>query len=109
MSDSRKDPRRLRILLAEDDECVAGVISSGLRTRGHEVIRVTTGKEALDVPEFDVLITDDELIGDMNGVELLEVLGARRSGVPAVFISGHHNPDRSRLHGGRDREGSQDF
>jgi len=42
-----EDRPSLHVLLAEDDECVAGVICAGLRSRGHEVTCVTTGKEAL--------------------------------------------------------------
>ena len=89
-------PSGLRVLLAEDDRDVAEVLVAGLGMRGHEVSCVATAREVLAARDFDVLVTDDQLRGDMNGLELLEALDVRGTGLPAIFISGSHDLERNR-------------
>ncbi len=94
MKSSEEGRSGLRVLLVEDDRDVAGVLQAGLQMRGYEVSCVATADEALTVQDYDVLVTDDQLTGSMNGLELIEAVDTRGTGRPAILISG--NPDLER-------------
>jgi two-component system OmpR family response regulator len=82
----------MRILLIEDDEDVARVITAGMGEAGHQVIFAATGPEgmsrALD-GGFDVMIFDRQLPGGVDSANLLKDLRGRGVGTPVVFLSGH--------------------
>jgi PAS domain S-box-containing protein len=66
-----KSNRRLRILLAEDNEINRMVAIGTLKNMGHHVLAVQNGKEALKALErerFDLVLMDIQM-PDMDGVE----------------------------------------
>ncbi len=82
----------VRILLVDDEEMVAEVLSRGLRRLGHEVTTVTDSRKALEIfarrpREFDVVITD-QIMPHMSGVRLVRELQKVRSGVPVILTTG---------------------
>ncbi len=86
-------PRPMRILVAEDEAGVAGVLSGLLRRLGHEVEVARDGREALarvEASPYDLLIVDVKMPG-MGGRQLWEAL--RDRGSPLVrrlaFMSGN--------------------
>jgi DNA-binding NtrC family response regulator len=49
------------------------------------------GREALvelESQSFDLVVTDYQMLG-MNGLELAEILGRRRPGMPVILMTGH--------------------
>jgi CheY-like chemotaxis protein len=89
----RPDP--LRVLLAEDDSLIRRLVSVILEKRGHSVVAVGNGRQALAALEresFDVLLTDVEMpeldgIGTLRAVREKEKSTARRLRV--VAMTGH--------------------
>jgi len=75
----------LQVLLIEDDESIAEPLSVGLARQGFEVTRVTTGREALEPHEPDVILLDLGL-PDMDGLEVCRRLRAR-SDVPIIVVT----------------------
>jgi two-component system OmpR family response regulator len=81
----------MRILLIEDDEDVAGVVTSGMREAGHAVVHANNGPDGLALAEserFDVMIFDRQLPGGVDGATILETLRAGAVATPVLFLSG---------------------
>jgi len=84
-------PRRLRILLVEDDFLIRLNAADLVQDLGHEVVEATTAEEALPVLEsraFDVLLTDVGLPG-MSGTDLAKRAREVRPDIGVVFATGH--------------------
>ena len=82
-----------RILVAEDDALVRGMLERMLRELGYEVHTAGNGQEALAMAEggagpFDLVITDVRM-PRMNGPELGRRLEQRWPGIPVLYISGY--------------------
>jgi PAS domain S-box-containing protein len=80
----------LRILLAEDNPINMMLIRELLRRRGHSVVEVTTGNQAVQAMQngaFDLLLTDIHMPG-MDGIEAARAIraGEARSGKPRTPI-----------------------
>jgi two-component system cell cycle sensor histidine kinase/response regulator CckA len=81
------------ILLVEDEEALALVISEILATAGYEVIQATTPHEALERADshqgpIHVLLTD-VIMPQMNGRDLAGRVRERRGEIKVIFISGY--------------------
>jgi len=80
----RRQP--LRILLAEDTAAVRALVTHMLRERGHKVVAVRDGKEALgklQKQEFDVVLMDAEM-PNVNGIDATRNLRQQEK------VSGRH-------------------
>jgi CheY-like chemotaxis protein len=91
MSQERDGKRR--ILVVEDDALVSAMMQDALEYAGFEVTAVQAGEDALslmamDVP-FDLLMTDIDLAGPMNGWELAEDVREMRGDIPIIYASAH--------------------
>jgi len=67
----KREVRRLRILLAEDNPVNALVMREMLTRRGHEVYEVTSGEDAvaaMSESDFDLVLTDIHMPG-LDGIE----------------------------------------
>lgn len=85
-----------RILLVEDDPGVRGFASTSLRRLGYEVVAAADGHEALGILEmdqaFDLLFSDIEMPGGLNGVKMAEQVRETLPELPVLFMSGY--PDK---------------
>jgi PAS domain S-box-containing protein len=80
----------LRILLAEDNPINMMLIRELLRRRGHSVVEVTTGNDAVQAmmdSRYDLLLTDIHMPG-MDGIEAARAIraGEAKSGRPRTPI-----------------------
>jgi PAS domain S-box-containing protein len=85
------EPRRLRILVAEDHADAAEMIRLILETAGHQVKTagaVATAIQAAEESTFDLLISDLGL-PDGSGLDLIRELRAKGHNMPAVALSGY--------------------
>ena len=84
---------RKRVLVAEDDDIVRGMLERMLSELGYEVCTARHGEEALDLAlgsgaPFDLVITDVRM-PRMGGPELGRRLEQRWPGLPVLYISGY--------------------
>lgn len=81
----------MRILLIEDDEDVAQLVTTGMREAGHAVVHAANGAQGLSLAKterFDVMIFDRQLPGGVDGANILETLRAEAVDTPVLFLSG---------------------
>jgi two-component system OmpR family response regulator len=86
MSDSADGSR---VLVVDDEPNIVELISMALRYQGFVVETAASGREAIAAvgtfkPQLIVL---DVMLGDMDGFEVAERLGAQRAGVPIIFLT----------------------
>jgi CheY-like chemotaxis protein len=84
------------VLLVEDEVLISNLVAEALSERGFTVHEVTTADEALRYigsgADLDVLFTDINLPGRINGAELAERARALRPELPIVYASGQYSP-----------------
>ena len=82
------------VLLVEDEVMISNLVSGCLTESGFRVHEVTTADEALRYiksgASVDVLFTDINLPGSMNGAELAEHARQLRPEMPIVYVSGRY-------------------
>jgi signal transduction histidine kinase/DNA-binding NarL/FixJ family response regulator len=92
---TKKSVKRLRLLLAEDSPVNRQITALLLEKRGHEVVAVEGGKEALSRIEkgkFDAVILDEEMprMGGLDTVRAIRKLEASTGRhIPAVLVTGN--------------------
>ncbi|MCP5368680.1 MAG: PAS-domain containing protein [Hyphomicrobiales bacterium] len=85
-----------RVLVVEDDDDVRAFTATALRSLGYAVTEAADGQAAMalfepDTPP-DLLLTDIEMPGGVNGLALAEQIRARSGATRVLFMSGY--PDR---------------
>jgi CheY-like chemotaxis protein len=87
-----KDARRTRVLLVEDEPLICDIAAEALQEQGFAVQAVATAQEALNYLDagapIDLLFTDVNLPGDMDGAALARQARAMRPGLPVMYTSG---------------------
>src|SRR3954465_941042 len=82
---------RIRVLIAEDEENLAQILSTFLRGRGHHVVCVGDGKAAIQAlrdETFDVVLLDI-VMPEMDGLETLKVMRADPDPPEIIIITGN--------------------
>ncbi len=80
-----------RILVVDDDAGVLRSVEAVLRDEGFDVVTVGGGREAVAAVErcSPALVLLDVWMPDLDGIEVLERIRARRKDLPVVVVSGH--------------------
>lgn len=84
------------ILYVEDNKSTALVVSEILKNSGYSVKQAASGLAALDLMDnnqFDLLLVDYILEGDMTGLELVQTLRTKTSSIecPILMLSGQES------------------
>ena len=105
-----------RILIAEDDKALSGVLKKKLELNGHEVAVAANGEEALDMlgKSKPYILLLDIVMPKVNGYEVLEHMHSdpALSSVPVIIISNSGQPvelDRAQSLGAVDYLVKADF
>jgi len=89
----RGDPL-ISVLVVEDEVLISNLVADALSASGFLVHEVTTADEALEYMDsgaaIDVLFTDINLPGGMNGAELAARAREMRPEMPIVYASGRY-------------------
>ena len=100
--------QRPKILIVDDDDALADVLSDCLERQGFEVITAETGQSGLDKvrSENPALIVLDLRLPDIDGFAICEQLAdsPQTCAIPVIILSGTERPDilrRCRAAGGR--------
>ncbi|SAL75828.1 periplasmic sensor hybrid histidine kinase [Caballeronia peredens] len=103
----------LRVLLVEDNEEVAAGTEALLSMMGHHVTYVFNADTAVTVLEaaranassgfpFDVVLSDIHMPGQLNGIDLAEMLQRFEPRIPVILVTGYAEElDRARQVGAR--------
>lgn len=87
----------MRLLLVEDDEILGDGLVEGLKMEGYAVDWLTNGKladEALKVNSYELIVLDLSL-PDMEGLDILKALRARKDETPVMVLTAKDTvPDR---------------
>jgi CheY-like chemotaxis protein len=96
LGDDAMSNRRTNVLMVEDEPLITELMTEVLSENGFAVHAVTSGETALryldDGPEVDVLFTDINLEGRMDGSTLAKQVRERRPDLPIVYCSGRYSP-----------------
>ncbi len=85
------EPRRLRVLVVDDEELCRWAAHQLLARRGHEVAEAASGEAALDLVERwnpDAILLDIRLPG-MNGYEVLSRIRRHQPTVCIIMMTSH--------------------
>jgi PAS domain S-box-containing protein len=91
-AEEKAGPRRLRVLVVDDDVLVAMNTTAMLEDLGHEAVEVHSGRQALEALEtsngFDLVITD-QAMPQMTGTQLVTEAHAKWPGLPVILATGY--------------------
>jgi CheY-like chemotaxis protein len=87
------DPSPSRVLIVEDDDDVAAVVSDMVEELGHRAMRVGSAREALEKlergEEFDLVFSDIIMPGGVSGADLAQDIQRRFPDIPVVLTTGY--------------------
>jgi signal transduction histidine kinase len=82
-----------RILLVEDDDAVAASVGHMLRDLGYSYVRRDRADEALTAAtvdgQFDAVLSDMIMPGEMDGLSLARALAERAPKLPVILMTGY--------------------
>ena len=86
------DPHRLRVLLVEDEWLIREMLADVLEEAGFAVSQALSAPEALRLlrqdPTVDLVVTDVEMPGVLDGVGLARLLAVQRPEIGVLVVSG---------------------
>src|SRR5262249_35686701 len=99
---AERQPRMARILVAEDEESLRGLVQRALVGDGHDVVAAVDGGEALDLltaarGKFDLLLSDIKM-PIMDGIALALAAARDYPSLPILLMTGYAD-QRERAHG----------
>jgi CheY-like chemotaxis protein len=81
-----------RILLAEDEFLIRLLLVEELTNHGYEVVEAESGDEAAALAKdgqlFDLVLTDIQMPGRLDGVGLAQLVRKRQPAVPVIYVTG---------------------
>lgn len=87
-----RTPGKPRLLVVDDDQGILAVLKAYLTRSGYDFQIATTGDEAQRIfesdPQFDLMLTDMNMPGTLQGSALAKVLRQRKPELRVVFMSG---------------------
>ena len=95
----------LQVLVVEDDAAIRDIVVTILSMAGHRVLEAGDGEQAFDVAaaaegSLDLLVTDIQLPGPLDGLTLSRVLVERYPDLAVVYMSGDLTADSKLPEGG---------
>ncbi|GBR23246.1 ATP-binding protein [Acetobacter orleanensis] len=95
---AQRQERQMQVLVVEDDAAIRDIVVTILSMAGHRVLEAGDGEQAFDVAaaakgRIDLLVTDIQLPGPLDGLTLSRVLAGRDAGLAVVYMSGELTVD----------------
>jgi CheY-like chemotaxis protein len=89
-------PRRLRVLVVEDEFFISLHIKELLETLGHEVVAIAiSADEAVNIASSerpDVVLMDIRLVGPRDGIDAAQEIQSRY-GIGSIFVTANTDPE----------------
>lgn len=96
--DENQIPKRLRLLLVDDEVGFVNVLTKRISRRGIDVTTAYSGSEALQAlrqQDFDVAVLDLKM-EDMDGIEVLKIFKKMVPEMPVIMLTGHGSEKSAR-------------
>ncbi len=81
-----------RVLVVEDEEIIRLILAETLGDEGYETVEAATGEEAVSLIDgqgaFDLVVTDIQMPGLMDGVAVGRHARLRDALIPVVYVTG---------------------
>ena len=80
-----------KVLVVEDESLVREMIVDVLTEAGYEVDDASTGDDAaklIDADGYSLILTDVQLPGHLDGIDLAAHAQERKPGTPVLFVTG---------------------
>ena len=81
------------LLVVEDESDLLNFVKTVLDASGHQVVVASEADEAAEIfakhPETEILITDVNMPGTMNGIQLANTLRSKKPELKVILTSGH--------------------
>lgn len=94
-------PTRPLVLVVEDEPLVRMDLAASFGEAGFDVIEVANAHDAIAVLAAErrvaIIVTDIEMPGSMDGLELARVVRDRWPPIPIIAVSGRHTPQFGEL------------
>ena len=84
-----------KILIADDDSAIRGLLAELLRDDGYEVVEAASGDEALErykALPFDLIVSDIRM-GGMDGISLLQEVRSVNADAHVIIMTSHASMD----------------
>lgn len=91
---------KANILVVDDETAYSDVLFELLSDRGHNVIVVENAADALALCEdadFDWIISDVDMPGDMDGIDLISKVRTRKPHQKVMMMTGNFAKNEARL------------
>lgn len=85
------------ILIVDDEKNYPPILSAVLEEEGFETLTANSGQEALEILEnsdIDLVLTDMKMPA-MDGIELLENIKSKKSGIPVIMMTAHGTVEKA--------------
>ncbi len=88
-----------RILIVDDQALLLLSLADGLADCGIDTVAVTSARAAMDFLDADIdgLVTDIEMPGPYDGLQLASVAARIRPSLPIIVVSGGVCPQKAQL------------
>jgi len=86
-----EDGIRIKVLLVDDEEGYASILSKRLAKRNFEVTTALSGSQGIQEvrsKDYDVVILDLKM-EDMDGIEVLKIFKKLLPGMEVIMLTGH--------------------
>jgi two-component system, response regulator PdtaR len=93
-------PNKGRVLVVDDEPLVRFVAADALREAGYEVVEASNADDAmvmLNQDNFTTVLTDIEMPGAMNGLDLAWAVQGHNPRLPVVLVSGRQLPHQTEM------------
>lgn len=90
------------VLIVEDEPLIRMILADSLEDEGYAVVEAATAFEAiglLGTRTIDVVITDIDMPGGLNGLDVARYVASCKKEVPVIVTSGGHAIDDGELVG----------
>lgn len=88
--------KRLEILLVEDEDLIRTLLGEAMADLGMNASLAASGEAAIEIlhgtASFDLLVTDIQLPGAVDGLDIARAARTRTPAIPIIFTTGQ--PDR---------------
>ena len=89
------------VLVVDDDHQVRSATRDFLEEKGIETIEAGSADEAVEIlkngSQIKLVLTDARMPGQLDGVQLAQLIGLRWSNIKVVLASGYAHPSNARL------------